>query len=159
MKYLIERVDHGGNWVKSQNYTREYSYAQAQAIIDNSDGSVEYRMVPDKRTSQAMAARSVTRNVTREEFLDTLVDEAKERISFDIIQKYLPFAIVKRAGNTYNHIVNDSVYPIQTEKRTVREGETLCGRRGYLYAGDEPTYDACPGCLAIARGIAVRDLV
>ena len=151
MKYIIERKSPANSrfpWVKSCSYPHTYTHAQALNILASADGSVTYRITPAKGT---------LRQVTREEFLETFVDEAKDRLSFDIVHKYLPFPTRPMSGINHNHIVNDGVYPVQTERRTVRDGETLCGKHDKLWAGLRP--EDCPGCLAIARGLAVRDLV
>jgi hypothetical protein len=155
MKYIIEctRVN---DWVRSCTFPNTYTYKQAKEIVLGCARRKEgiYRMTPVERTTWGYLPRTVT----REEFLDTLVDVAKERLIFDVVHKYLPFPTRKAAGHTHNHIVNDGVYPVQTEKRTIRDGETLCGRFGSLLVNETMDSD-CPGCFAIARGLAVRDLV
>lgn len=155
MKYKIERqrTDGTNEWVGSQDYPETYSEKESDRIIERMERMIgtRYRKMP---------VTPALRQVTREEFLETLVDEAKERITFARIHKYLPFAIRIMEGSTKKHIVNDSVYAVQTEKRNVADGEPLCGRVGDLYIPHGySSHIPCPGCLAIARGLAVRDLV
>ncbi|MGC1787793.1 MAG: hypothetical protein WA718_13720, partial [Terriglobales bacterium] len=38
------------------------------------------------------------------------------------LYRYLPFAVSVRAGDSLNHIVNESVYPVLTDRRTVEAG-------------------------------------
>ncbi len=99
---------------------------------------------------------------TKEVFIDSLVSRLKDEVLFEELYRYLPFAVSLKQGSTHEHIVNESVYPVQTEVRTVYQGESLCGRRraflDHKYA-QRKHYTACPGCLAIGRGIAVRDLI
>jgi hypothetical protein len=94
------------------------------------------------------------------------LDRMKQHIPFDKVHHYLPFATVKRVGTDHIHIVNDSVYPIETERNTISMGQTLCKRSPYAKTSltsmmddtDVNDYTACPGCLAVAQGLAVRDL-
>jgi hypothetical protein len=93
-------------------------------------------------------------------FLTSLQDvltEAKEHISFDRVHKYLPFPTLKRAGDHYEHLINDSIYPIELERFVIREGESLCRRAEPFFARARAN-SPCPGCFAIAKGLAVRDL-
>jgi hypothetical protein len=143
-------------WKRSQDHAGEYTLEEAQRIVSHTAHPTRTNW---RRYVPLRAEKPALRQVTREEFLDTLVDEAKERITFDRVHKYLPFAVKVVDGDTKHHIVNDSVYPVKTETRTVADGEPLCGRVGQLYRVNSGARQNCPGCLAIARGLAVRDLV
>lgn len=91
--------------------------------------------------------------VTREELKD-LTDSMKDEIPFSDLFKFLPFATSAPSGYNFQHIRNEGIYDVETEKRTVEQGDTLCGRKSARYTGNSTT--PCPGCLAIGRGLAVR---
>lgn len=85
----------------------------------------------------------------------------KNQIPAHKIHQYLRYAIKIKAGRDYNHILNDSIYDIDLDiqGRTVVEGEALCGRFDTRYHAIDQSMEICPGCIAIARGLAVRDAV
>lgn len=92
--------------------------------------------------------------------LEDLLTAVKDRIPVSEIHKYLRYAIKIKAGEEFNHIINDSIFDIDLEKRTIVEGEAFCGRYDSKYASRAYTnLDTCPGCIAIARSIAVRDVI
>ena len=91
--------------------------------------------------------------VTREE-LKEMTDDLKDDIAFSDLFKHLPFATSAPSGYNFQHIRNEGIYDVETEKRTVKQGDTLCGRKNARYTGDST--EPCPGCLAIGRGLAVR---
>jgi hypothetical protein len=97
--------------------------------------------------------------LTSEEEKEEFIEAFKASIPLEKIHRYLPFAIKVMAGSNWNHILVDTVlYPVITEKRIIQDGESLCGRYNPFYRpaiwGGEP----CQGCLAVARGLAVRDI-
>jgi hypothetical protein len=89
---------------------------------------------------------------------DELIEAVKGSLSFERVRAFLPFLTTIKLGNTHRHLVNQGVWPIVTETRVVHEGETLCRRRGALYPMHLYPADPCPGCLAIAQGLAAREL-
>jgi hypothetical protein len=96
---------------------------------------------------------------TREEFREELIETIKEGISFDEIGKFLPFQTRIIAGSNYDHIQSQSVWAQKTETRTILDGDTLCGRRSFAYSAADRLGEPCPGCEAIGKGLAVRDLL
>lgn len=98
------------------------------------------------------------RNCTREEFREAIIDTIKENMAFEKIGKFLPFQTVIVGGINHNHIQSQSVFNIRTENRTILDGDTLCGRRSQLFNLYGDADSNCPGCEAIGRGLAVRDL-
>ena len=99
------------------------------------------------------------RIITREEFRDELIEELKSQIPFEAICKFLPFQTRIVSGHNYNHIQSQSIFRMVTEKREIEDGDTLCGRRGLPEYVGGVNDENCPGCLAIGRGLAVRDLI
>jgi hypothetical protein len=95
---------------------------------------------------------------TREEFREEFIDAIKENMAFENIGKFLPFQTVIVAGYNHNHIQSQSVFAIVTENRIIIDGDTLCGRRSQLFNQYGDRDSNCPGCEAIGRGLAVRDL-
>lgn len=90
------------------------------------------------------------------EALRAVINSAKDSIPFEQVHKGLPFQTRVAAGSNLNHIVVDSVLPIEIDRR---DGETLCGRlrgglRDFTYGGDNRN---CPGCLAIAQGLVAKE--
>jgi hypothetical protein len=69
----------------------------------------------------------------------------------------LPFQASVAAGDTYLHIVNDSLYTVVTNAHEIPQGETLCGRgidgdKSELILLKRLVVQAtCPGCLAKAK--------
>jgi hypothetical protein len=100
----------------------------------------------------------IYRLMNRDEFVESFLDDLKERISIDRVHKYLPFGISVKSGENFNHIINEGIYSVRTESRVVREDESLCGRQSDRYGRKDSSKGTCPGCIAIARGLAVRDL-
>jgi hypothetical protein len=97
--------------------------------------------------------------VTREEFREGLIDAIQEAIHFDEIGKFLPFQTRVVMGETMNHIQSTSVFAIKTENRLVKDGDTLCGRKAPVIWEGDRNHPNCPGCEAIGKGLAVRDLL
>ena len=83
----------------------------------------------------------------------------KDEIPFEDIARLLPFPTEIVAGYNHNHIRSLYAFDIETEKRTISEGETLCGRKSpeYFKSCEEDTN--CPGCENIGKGLALRDIL
>jgi hypothetical protein len=75
------------------------------------------------------------------------------------LQAYLPFQTSIRRGTDHIHIVNESVFSVETRYHFIHTNETLCGRRKRSMA-DVPrgTAATCPGCTAIAKGVVARHI-
>ncbi len=85
--------------------------------------------------------------------------EIHDRIADEDLRDFLKFRTGLAAGDNYIHIVNLSAYEVETERHTIMNGDTLCRKSGRTARVNELLTDAsCPGCLAIGKGIAVRDL-
>jgi hypothetical protein len=88
-----------------------------------------------------------------------LYDLIKRTMPADRLTAYLPFNTVLRRGDNHVHIVNDSVYTVDTQHHTIFEGMSLCARHRRftkpLRIEDEAT---CPGCTSLAKGIIARSL-
>lgn len=81
----------------------------------------------------------------------------------DTVRRSLRFATKLIAGNTFNHIVNDATFGVALieRKRSIEPGESLCARRRWLDSKSERgkrSKPTCPGCVAIAQGLAARGL-
>ena len=90
-----------------------------------------------------------------------LVDtrEIVNQIADEDVRDFLQFRTGLAAGESKIHIVNLSAFEVETERHTIERGETLCHKYGQVTRVNELQYGAtCPGCLAIGKGIAVRDL-
>ena len=79
----------------------------------------------------------------------------------ETVRRSLRFATKLFAGDTHNHIVNDATFAVETESgRTVEPGDSLCLRRKPFELSDEQRWrhsePTCPGCIAIAQGLAAR---
>lgn len=87
-----------------------------------------------------------------------IVDTLKATIEDADVIALLPFATTIACGNTQNHIINMSVYPVSTKYHTITKHQALCGRENTFYRGfgAEPT---CPGCIAKAKGVIVNNLL
>ena len=83
----------------------------------------------------------------------------KDEIPFEGIARLLPFPTEIVGGYNHNHIRSLYAFDIETEKRTISEGETLCGRKSpeYFKSCEEDTN--CPGCENIGKGLALRDIL
>jgi hypothetical protein len=91
---------------------------------------------------------------------DVLVEakqEVKDEIPFEGISRLLPFPTETVAGYNHNHIRSLYAFDVETEKRTIREGDTLCGRKSSVYFKSADTN--CAGCEAIGKGLALRDIL
>jgi hypothetical protein len=84
--------------------------------------------------------------------------EIKDAIEDDDVQAFLKFHTTLGRGENFIHIVNDSFYKIETERHTIGRGDTLCAKRNYTCSVGPSNTVTCPGCLAIGKGLAVRDL-
>jgi hypothetical protein len=97
--------------------------------------------------------RSIINDVIR-----AATEAIKDSMTFDRIGNFLPFKTSYVSGFTLNHIQSESAFAIKTDTRLVLEGETLCGRQSpYVWEGASRKHN-CPGCEAIGKGLAVRDL-
>ena len=117
--------------------------------------------------------RDMTRDQAREFIALRLLDAAnqavedarqdvKDAIEFDQIGRYLPFPTDIVAGYNHNHIMSTYAFDVITRagtarERTISEGETLCGRKSSVYFLEADSN--CPGCEAIGKGIALRDIL
>jgi hypothetical protein len=81
----------------------------------------------------------------------------KDEIPFEGIARLLPFPTEIVGGYNHNHIRSLYAFDIEIEKRTITEGETLCGRKSSEYFGSADTN--CPGCENIGKGLALRDIL
>ena len=97
--------------------------------------------------------------VTREEFREGLIEAIQDAMMFDEIDKFLPFQTRVVLGATMNHIQSTSVFAIATENRLVKDGDTLCGRKAPVIWEGDRNHPNCPGCEAIGKGLAIRDLL
>ena len=68
------------------------------------------------------------------------------------ISRLLPFPTQIVAGFNHNHIMSRYAYDINTETRTISEGDTLCGRKSSKFFLEANTN--CPGCSAIGENLA-----
>jgi len=97
-----------------------------------------------------------------ENIVEQVRSEAKqvfaESCPFEQISRFLPFQTKIVAGYNHNHIMSQTAFDIVTEKRVIREGETLCGRQSHEYFL-EAIDSNCPGCLAIGQGLALREIL
>ena len=93
------------------------------------------------------------------EVLTETKQEVKDEIPFEGISRLLPFPTEIVGGYNHNHIRSLYAFDIETEKRTISEGETLCGRKSpeYFKSCEEDTN--CPGCENIGKGLALRDIL
>lgn len=73
------------------------------------------------------------------------------------LQAYLPMHTVIRKGDNHNHIVNASIYTVETQYHTIFEGMSLCARRKRNLRDASGTA-TCPGCVAHAKSIILRSL-
>ena len=93
-----------------------------------------------------------------------LVDttEVRDEIVDSRVQSFLKFNTSLGGGKHYVHIVSQSAFPVETGRHVITQGETLCARRLDtipLWSNPRQGEGAtCPGCLAIAKGIAARDM-
>lgn len=85
-------------------------------------------------------------------------DLARPTYEFADVVRYLPFLATFAGGSTKRHIVNSSAYPVTTFLRTVYYGGTLCGRSGELEGLYGYNSEPCPGCHAVATGLAAKYL-
>lgn len=90
------------------------------------------------------------------EAMVAVINSVKDSIPFEEVHRGLPFQTRVAAGSNLNHIVVDSILPIEIDRV---EGDTLCGRlrgglREFTYGGTERN---CPGCLAIAQGLVAKE--
>ena len=97
--------------------------------------------------------------VTKEEFREELIEDIKASIPFEAIGKFLPFQTRIIAGASLNHIQSTSIFVIHTDTRNILDGDTLCGRGSNLYTIFGRHDEDCPGCEAIGKNFAVRDLL
>lgn len=85
--------------------------------------------------------------------------EIVDRIADEDVRDFLKFRTGLAVGDHYTHIVNLSAYEVQTDRFTIMTNDTLCRKSGRTAAiSDLHSSVTCPGCLAIGKGIAVRDL-
>ena len=91
------------------------------------------------------------------EALENVTESFKNSMPFDQIARFLPFPTKIVAGYNHNHIQSAYAFDIVTERRTISEGDTLCGRRSSVYFTDADSN--CPGCLHIGQGLALRDIL
>ena len=91
------------------------------------------------------------------EVLTETKQEVKDEIPFEGISRLLPFPTEIVGGCNHNHIRSLYAFDIETEKRTIIEGETLCGRKSSVYFKSADTN--CAGCEAIGKGLALRDIL
>ncbi len=92
------------------------------------------------------------------EVLTETMQGVKDEIPFEGISRLLPFPTEIVGGYNHNHIRSLYAFDIETEKRTIIEGETLCGRHSSEYFL-EAIDSNCPGCEAIGKGLALRDIL
>lgn len=92
-------------------------------------------------------------------FRTILRDLLAHSLPTERLQAYLPFHTVVRHGSDFNHIVNASVFTVETQHHVIYEGVTLCARR--KRGMTEPRKGegvTCPGCIAHAKGIVLRTI-
>jgi hypothetical protein len=86
-------------------------------------------------------------------------DLLKYTLPANRLQAYLPLQTRLRRGDNYVHIVNASVFTLETQHHVIYEGSSLCARQKRFLKdaqqGDVPT---CPGCIAHAKGVITRSL-
>jgi hypothetical protein len=110
----------------------------------------------------------------KKDIVSAIIKTAIATITFENVQRYLPFQTRIVSGENFNHIQSRTVYDIRTYGKprfsyieqttlypefTVEENDTLCRRTGKLISTKGGVNDEnCPGCLAIAQGIIKRDI-
>lgn len=94
------------------------------------------------------------RLVNTNEFLDLV----KASIKPEEIEKFLPFGVIRKDGDEFQHLILNSVIPVTTDRRTVIDGEALCQRFDTDYTKPTGKKEMCRGCFEIAKGVAVRSL-
>jgi len=95
---------------------------------------------------------------TRRNVLPTLLKMVCASLPFDRLSAYLPFQTRIVAGFNFNHIQSLSGFDIETERRVIEEGDTLCGRKSCIRFLRYSHEENCPGCEAIARGLVAREI-
>ena len=85
--------------------------------------------------------------------------DIRDSIADEDVRDFLKFRTSLGKGDNHVHIVNSSAFTIETDRHVIENGDTLCAKRNSTDLVDDVYYEAsCPGCLAIGKGIAVRDL-
>jgi hypothetical protein len=85
--------------------------------------------------------------------------EIRDTIADEDVRDFLKFRTTLGAGSSKIHIVNSSAFTVETDRHVIERGDTLCAKHGETDLVDDLYYEVtCPGCLAIGKGIAVRDL-
>lgn len=74
------------------------------------------------------------------------------------LRQSLQFATAVRRGTTQRHILNDSVFTVQTAVHRIAPGHSLCGRKDNVYKNTNKEA-SCPGCVGIARCLVIRDIL
>lgn len=107
-----------------------------------------------------MATRKVAEQPTsyvRVILVDT--KQIRDTIADEDVQDFLKFRTGLGSGRNFIHLVNRSAFTIETDRHVIEPGDTLCAKKDMTYyRTDDDRGATCPGCLAIGKGIAVRDL-
>ncbi len=99
-----------------------------------------------------------TEPVTRRALVSTLIESVVALVPLGSLGRLLPFQTRVIGGYTFNHIQSLSAFDIETERRVIEEGDTLCGRKSSAYHVGGVNDRDCPGCTAIGQGLATREL-
>ena len=99
-----------------------------------------------------------TPNTTRRSTVSLLIKAAFELTPLGSLGRLLPFQTRVIGGDNFNHIQSLSAFDIDTERRVIEEGDTLCGRKSSAYHVGGVNDRDCPGCTAIGQGLATREL-
>jgi len=105
----------------------------------------------------------------KKDVLSAVLKEVVATTEFADLSRYLPFQTRIVSGSHFNHLQSQHAYDIITYGKpvadyrmntefTVREGDTLCRKTGYVITNGGFMREDCPGCLAIAQGIIKRDI-
>jgi hypothetical protein len=163
MAYIVEYKKAEGNWKRSPSFSKEYDFQTANRYANDlqrlSCTGLVYRVSRAPEPPKTIALDLPAIELWVIEHITGLlreieVSEMVKTIPFDKVYKYLPFPIETARGNNFVHIVNASAYAVVTERRTVDVGQPLCGR--FSRRGGWDVTKPCPGCLAIAQGLAAR---
>jgi len=85
----------------------------------------------------------------------------KSVIRVEDIQGLLPFQTGIVSGENFFHVVNESLYDVETKHHIIQKGSSLCARgiNGNVSPVLGPirgVYPTCPGCVAKSKNIIAR---
>jgi hypothetical protein len=75
------------------------------------------------------------------------------------LRRSLRFLTSVKRGRQFTHIVNEGIFPVRTKAHTIITGQSLCGRKAPLTLKKTNIEATCPGCVGIARCLAVLHIL